>query len=122
MQRTQKQLRGGGRSSNGQQDAPDVFEELERINLTSNAKNIVKAPNNAIWCGCKDGTIHVLDFHTGRVLEKVEGPIYAGSKTPVKVDVTSIALIDQFVWTGSSEGLIRLWDSSSCEHHVFIYS
>lgn len=56
-----------------------------------------------------------MDFESGQVLEKVEGPIYAGSKTPVKVDVTSIALIDDYVWTGSSEGLIRLWNSTTCE-------
>jgi WD40 repeat protein len=95
--------------------AGEIFDELERVELSSNAKNLVRTSQGDIWCGCKDGTIHVLDYESGRVLQKIEGPVYAGSRTPVKVDVTSITLIDQYVWTGSTEGLIRMWDSTNCQ-------
>lgn len=123
---TSRQLRGGGNKTNisnrktsltSQQSSSNdtsTISEIRRISLTSNAKKIVKTSSDAIWCGCKDGTIHVLDSSTGDVLERLEGPIYSGSKTPVKIDVTSMALIDNYVWTGSNEGTIRLWDSSTC--------
>jgi WD40 repeat protein len=55
---------------------------------------------------------------SGNIVERIEGPTYRGSSAPVKIDVTSMTVVDNYVWTGSTEGIIRLWDANTRTCHV----
>lgn len=93
-----------------------TLEEVRSIQLSSNSKHLVRT-GSVVWCGCKDGMIHVMDCETADVVQKIEGPTYAGSSGPQKMDITSIALVGDYVWVGTTEGTIRLWDATTYELH-----
>mmetsp|Transcript_663 Transcript_663/g.2335 ORF Transcript_663/g.2335 Transcript_663/m.2335 type:complete len:899 (+) Transcript_663:89-2785(+) len=102
-------------SPRGQSDEA-TLEEVRSIRLSANSKHLIRT-GGVVWCGCKDGLIHVIDSETGDLVQKIEGPTYAGSAGPQKMDITSIALVGAYVWVGTTEGTIRLWDATTYELH-----
>ena len=102
-------------------ESGDILEEISTIQLSANSKSIVKSGHSTVWTGCKDGMIHIIDYESGNVLKKLEGPTYKGSSGPTKIDVTTMEVINEYIWTGSTEGIIRMWDRNTSKKFYFYF-